>query len=71
MEADSVGVLRALGAIAARHEVRVALEFLGFADCSVNTLEACGRVVERVNRPNVGSSSTPSTSTRATPPSRA
>ena len=54
MEAGSVGVLRALGAIAARHEVRVALEFLGFADCSVNTLEACGQVVERVNRPNVG-----------------
>ena len=39
MEADSVGV---------------ALEFLGFANCSVNTLEACWRVVQRVNRPNVG-----------------
>ena len=54
MEAESVWALRQLGAIAARHEVRVALEFLGFADCSVNTLEACWRVVKRVNRPNVG-----------------
>ncbi len=54
MEAESVRVLRTLGAIAAHHEVRVALEFLGFADCSVNTLEACWRVVKRVNRPNVG-----------------
>ncbi|MCI0372092.1 MAG: sugar phosphate isomerase/epimerase, partial [candidate division NC10 bacterium] len=54
MEAESVRVLRALGGIAARHGVRVALEFLGFADCSVNTLEACWRVVKRVNRPNVG-----------------
>ncbi len=54
MEAESVRVLRQLGGIAARHEVRVALEFLGFADCSVNTLETCWRVVKRVNRPNVG-----------------
>jgi 2-keto-myo-inositol isomerase len=54
MEAETVRVLRQLGAIAARHKVRVALEFLGFADCSVNTLEACWRVVKRVNRPNVG-----------------
>jgi 2-keto-myo-inositol isomerase len=54
MEAETVRVLRQLGAIAARHKVRVALEFLGFADCSVNTLEACWRVVKKVNRTNVG-----------------
>lgn len=54
MEAETVRVLRQLGTIAARHEVRVALEFLGFADCSVNTLDACWRIVKRVNRPNVG-----------------
>jgi len=54
IEAESVRVLRQLAAIAARHDVRVALEFLGFADCSVNTLEACWRIVKRVNRPNVG-----------------
>jgi 2-keto-myo-inositol isomerase len=54
MEAETARVLRQLATIAARHEVRVALEFLGFADCSVNTLEACWRVVRRVNRPNVG-----------------
>ncbi|MGH7395316.1 MAG: sugar phosphate isomerase/epimerase family protein, partial [Candidatus Methylomirabilales bacterium] len=54
VEAESVRVLRQLAAIAARHNVRVALEFLGFADCSVNTLETCWRVVRRVNRANVG-----------------
>lgn len=54
MEAETVRVLRALAEIAAKHQVRVALEFLGFADCSVNTLEACWRVVKRVNRPDVG-----------------
>lgn len=54
MEVETVRVLRQFGAIAAHHEVRVALEFLGFADCSVNTLEACWRIVKRVNRPNVG-----------------
>lgn len=54
MEEETVRVLRHLGAIAATHEVRVALEFLGFADCSVDTLDACWRVVQRVNRPNVG-----------------
>lgn len=54
MEAETVRVLRQLGAIAARHKVRVALEFLGFADCSVDTLEACWRIVKKANRPNLG-----------------
>ncbi|MBI2081609.1 MAG: sugar phosphate isomerase/epimerase [candidate division NC10 bacterium] len=54
METETVRVLRTLAGIAAEHQVRVALEFLGFADCSVNTLEACWRVVKKANRPNVG-----------------
>ena len=47
-------VLRILSRIAAPHGVRLAYEFLGFADCTVNTLAQCAAIVEKVARPNVG-----------------
>jgi 2-keto-myo-inositol isomerase len=51
---ESVRVLRELGAIADKHNVALAFEFLGQADCSVQTLELCNEIVEMTNRPNVG-----------------
>jgi len=54
VEAESVRILRELSRIATPHGVRLAYEFLGFSDCSVNTLAQCAAIVEKVNRPNVG-----------------
>jgi 2-keto-myo-inositol isomerase len=54
IERESVRVLRELSAIAKPYGVRLAYEFLGFADCTVNTLAQCAAIVERVARPNVG-----------------
>jgi len=54
VERESVRVLRLLSREAASFGVRVAYEFLGFADCSVNTLAQCAAIVEAVGRPNVG-----------------
>lgn len=51
---ESVRVLRELASIAAKYNVALAFEFLGQADCSVQTLELCNEIVEAVNRPNVG-----------------
>lgn len=54
IERESVRVLRQLSAIARPYGVRLAYEFLGFADCTVNTLAQCAAIVEKVARPNVG-----------------
>jgi 2-keto-myo-inositol isomerase len=54
IERESVRVLRELSRIAAPYGVRLAYEFLGFADCTVNTLAQCAGIVEKVARPNVG-----------------
>jgi 2-keto-myo-inositol isomerase len=54
VERESVRVLHELSAIASEHAVRLAYEFLGFADCSVNSLAQCAEIVEKVNLPNVG-----------------
>jgi len=54
IERESVHVLRELSAIASEHAVRLAYEFLGFADCSVNRLAQCAAIIERVDVPNVG-----------------
>ncbi|MBI4572625.1 MAG: sugar phosphate isomerase/epimerase [candidate division NC10 bacterium] len=51
---ESVRVLRELSSIAKPTGVRLAYEFLGFADCTVNTLAQCAAIVEKVARPNVG-----------------
>jgi 2-keto-myo-inositol isomerase len=54
IERESVRVLRQLSAMARPYGVRLAYEFLGFADCTVNTLSQCAAIVEKVARPNVG-----------------
>ena len=54
IERESVRVLRELSRLAKPHGVRLAYEFLGFADCTVNTLAQCAAIVEKVARPNVG-----------------
>lgn len=54
IERESVRVLRELSRLARPHGVRLAYEFLGFADCTVNTLAQCAAIVEKVARPNVG-----------------
>jgi 2-keto-myo-inositol isomerase len=51
---ESVRVLRELGAIAEKHGVGLAFEFLGQTDCSVQTLDLCSEIVEKVDRPNIG-----------------
>ena len=54
IERESVRVLRELSRMAKPHGVRLAYEFLGFVDCSVNSLAQCAAIVEEVARPNVG-----------------
>jgi 2-keto-myo-inositol isomerase len=54
IERESIRVLRELSTIARPFGVRLAYEFLGFADCTVNTLAQCAGIVEKVARPNVG-----------------
>jgi 2-keto-myo-inositol isomerase len=51
---ESVRVLRELGAIADRHGVKLAFEFLGQTDCSVQTLDLANEIVSKVARPGVG-----------------
>lgn len=51
---ESVKVLNELGLIAEKHNVGLAFEFLGQTDCSVQTLDLCNKIVEKVNRPNIG-----------------
>jgi 2-keto-myo-inositol isomerase len=54
IEQESVRILRELSRIAKPYGIRLAYEFLGFSDCSVNTLAQCTAIIERVARPNVG-----------------
>lgn len=51
---ESVRVLNELADIAGAHGVSLAFEFLGQTDCSVQTLDLCNEIVEKVNRDNVG-----------------
>ena len=51
---ESVKVLNELADIAEKHGVGLAFEFLGQADCSVQTLDLDKKIVEKVNRKNVG-----------------
>ena len=51
---ESARVLDELGAIAERHRVGLAFEFLGQPDCSVQTLERASEIVGRLTRSNVG-----------------
>ena len=52
--AESFSVLNELADIAEKYNVGLAFEFLGQPDCSVQTLDLCNEIVEKVNRPNVG-----------------
>lgn len=52
--AESVKVLNELGDIAEECDVGLAFEFLGQTDCSVQTLDFCAEIVEKVNRKNIG-----------------
>lgn len=51
---ESVRVLNELADIAEKHSVGLAFEFLGQTDCSVQTLDLDKKIIERVNRTNVG-----------------
>src|SRR5437773_8000095 len=51
---ESVRVLTELSELAARHQRSLAFEFLGQADCSVQTLDLADEIVGRVKRDNVG-----------------
>lgn len=52
--AESVKVLNELADIAEKHKVSLAFEFLGQTDCSVQTLDLCKKIVDEVNRENIG-----------------
>ena len=51
---ESIKVLNELGDIAEKHGVSLAFEFLGQTDCSVQTLDHCNKIVEKMNRENIG-----------------
>ncbi|MEP7037857.1 MAG: sugar phosphate isomerase/epimerase [Acidobacteriota bacterium] len=51
---ESVRVLNELGDIAEKYNVSLAFEFLGQKDCSVQTLDFCNEIIEKVNRENIG-----------------
>ncbi len=51
---ESVRVLSELADIAEKYNVGLAFEFLGQTDCSVQTLDLDKKIIEKVNRPNVG-----------------
>ncbi len=51
---ESVKVLKELADIAEKYNVGLAFEFLGQADCSVQTLDLDKKIIEKVNRENVG-----------------
>ncbi len=51
---ESVKVLNELADIAQKYNVGLAFEFLGQTDCSVQTLDFCKEIVEKINRQNVG-----------------
>ncbi len=51
---ESVKVLNELADISEKHNVSLAFEFLGQTDCSVQTLDLCNEIVEKVDRPSIG-----------------
>lgn len=51
---ESVEVLKQMARIAGRFKVKLGFEFLGFPDCSVNTLVLAWKIVEQVGEDNVG-----------------
>ena len=51
---ESVRVLNELADISEPYGVSLAFEFLGQTDCSVQTLDLCNEIVEKVDRKSVG-----------------
>jgi 2-keto-myo-inositol isomerase len=51
---ESVRVLNELADIAEPYGVSLAFEFLGQTDCSVQTLDLCNEIIEKVDRKSVG-----------------
>lgn len=51
---ESVRVLNELADISEPYGVSLAFEFLGQTDCSVQTLDLCNEIVEKVDRPGIG-----------------
>lgn len=51
---ESVRVLNELADIAEPYGVSLAFEFLGQTDCSVQTLDLCNEIVEKVDRKSIG-----------------
>lgn len=51
---ESVRVLNELADIAEPYGVSLAFEFLGQPDCSVQTLDLCNEIVEKVDRKSIG-----------------
>jgi len=51
---DACLVLEELEKIARSHEVKIAFEFLGFANTSVNSLSFANEIVSELNNPNIG-----------------
>jgi len=51
---ESVKVLNELADIAEKYNVGLAFEFLGQTNCSVQTLDFCKEIIEKINRRNVG-----------------
>lgn len=54
IQEETVKVLRELGEIAERYNMVLAFEFVGYPNCSVNTLGQAYSIVEEVRRENVG-----------------
>jgi 2-keto-myo-inositol isomerase len=54
IKAETVRVLHELAQFAEPYGVRIALEFCGYPNCSVNTLAQAYDIVQEVNRNNVG-----------------
>lgn len=51
---ESIRVLHELSDIAAKYDVKLAYEFVGYPNCSVNTFGQCYDIVKETNRANVG-----------------
>ncbi len=51
---ESVRVLNELADISEPHGVSLAFEFLGQTDCSVQTLDLCNEIVEKIGRKSIG-----------------
>lgn len=51
---ETIGVLKELSKLADHYDVKLAFEFLGFQNCSVNKLSVAREIVQAVDRKNVG-----------------